>query len=250
MTPASPAAGLATRADLDPGSLTYDDRGLVAVVAQDVATGAVLMLAWADREAVERTLESGQAWFWSRSRQELWRKGATSGNTLDVLDVLADCDRDSLLYRVRPAGPACHTGKRTCFERPGAGSEVGELELGWLYQVLEQRRAAGDPESSYTARLLAKGRPRIAQKVAEEAAETVIASLVRASSPAAGANGEDAADGELIGEAADLLYHLLVLLLDCGVPPRRVAERLLHRHAGAPAPAPSETSPVTAEGGA
>ncbi len=200
--------------DLDPASLAYDDRGLVAVVAQDEATGAVLMLAWANREAVERTVATGQAHLWSRSRRELWRKGATSGNTLEVLEVLADCDRDALLYRVRPAGPACHRGTRSCFE-PNAA----QLELGWLWRVLESRRDS-PPEESYTARLLARGLPRIAQKVGEEATETVIASL---------AGGEDSA--ELVAETSDLVYHLLVLLLARGVEPAEIAAELTRRHA-------------------
>lgn len=212
----------AVRTTVEPAGLAYDDRGLLPVIAQDVATGTVLMLAWANREAVERTLDTAQGWFWSRSRSELWHKGATSGNTLEVLEVLDDCDHDALLYRVRPAGPACHRNTRSCFE-----PSTGELELGWLCRVLEQRKALleRDPDAdqaSYTARLLQKGRPRIAQKVAEEAAETVIASLVR--------DQEGAREDELVDEAADLLYHLCVLLLDCDVPPRRVAERLLERH--------------------
>lgn len=198
--------------DVDPASLAYDDRGLVAVVAQDAGSGAVLMLAWADREAVERTLATGEAHFWSRSRGELWRKGATSGNTLAVAEVVADCDRDALLYRVRPAGPACHRGTRTCFEPNPA-----RLELGWLWRVLESRRAAA-PASSYTARLLAAGAPRIAQKVGEEATETVVASLA----------GDD---GELVAEAADLVYHLLVLLLARGVELHQLAAELEKRHA-------------------
>lgn len=200
------------RSDVDPASLAYDDRGLVAVVAQDAASGAVLMLAWADREAVERTLATGEAHFWSRSRGELWRKGATSGNTLAVAEVIADCDRDALLYRVHPAGPACHRGTRTCFEPNPA-----RLELGWLWQVLESRRQAS-PDASYTARLLAAGTPRIAQKVGEEATETVIASLA----------GDD---GELVAEASDLVYHLLVLLLARGVEPQQLAAELEKRHA-------------------
>ncbi|HKV12485.1 MAG TPA: phosphoribosyl-AMP cyclohydrolase, partial [Thermoanaerobaculia bacterium] len=116
---------------VDPAALKYDDRGLVAVVVQDVGSGAVLMQAFANREAVERTLETGQAWFWSRSRQALWKKGETSGNTLEVVEVTADCDGDCLLVRARPAGPACHRGTRTCFEPNPA-----RLELGWLAAVL------------------------------------------------------------------------------------------------------------------
>ncbi len=202
--------------DLDPANLEYDDRGLLPVVAQDEASGAVLMLAWADREAVERTLASGEAHFWSRSRREPWHKGATSGNTLSVVEVLTDCDRDTLLLRVRPAGPACHRGTRSCFE-PNAAV----LELGWLWQVLEARRDAGT-EDSYTARLLAKGLPRVAQKVGEEAVETVIASL-----------GSEPGDlDRLVEEGADLLYHLLVLLMAAGVEPGRLAAELQMRHLG------------------
>lgn len=204
--------------DLDPTSLTYDERGLLPVVVQDVVSGAVLMLAYANREAVTLTQETRQAHFWSRSRGELWRKGATSGNTLEVLEVLADCDRDALLYRVHPAGPTCHRGTRTCFE-PNAA----QLELGWLWKVLESRGDANS-EDSYTARLLAKGLPRIAQKVGEEAVETVIASLTKAA-------GEGVDEhGELVGEASDLIYHLLVLLLASGVEPSRLATELQQRH--------------------
>jgi len=209
--------------EVDPAKLTYDDRGLLPVVAQDVATGTVLMLAWADQEAVKRTLETGQGWFWSRSRRELWHKGATSGNVLEVVEVLQDCDRDSLLYRVLPAGTACHRGTRSCFE-----PSTGEIELGWLWRVLESRRRA-PADSSYTARLLSKGRARIAQKVVEEAGETVIASLTMPDAGDGHDPSQDPAD-ELIGEAADLLYHTLVLLLDSGVRPRQIAERLIDRH--------------------
>ncbi len=202
--------------DLNPATLVYDDRGLLPVVAQDEASGAVLMVAWADREAVEKTLETGQAHFWSRSRQELWRKGATSGNTLEVVEVLTDCDRDTLLLRVRPAGPACHRGTRSCFEPNPA-----RLELGWLWRVLEERRGS-DPQESYTARLLAAGLPRVAQKVGEEAVETLIAGLT---------SGPEAPDA-LVEEGADLLYHLLVLLLAAGVEPGRLAAELERRHRG------------------
>jgi phosphoribosylformimino-5-aminoimidazole carboxamide ribotide isomerase len=203
----------------DPNLLLFDDRGLLAVIVQEEGSGAVLMLAWANREAIDLTLESGDAWFFSRSRQELWRKGATSGNELKVVSVAADCDADAVLYRVRAAGPACHTGSRTCFDsRPGSKNPAA-LELGWLYSILEERRHAS-PEESYTARLLAAGRPRIAQKVGEEAVETVIAAL----------SGDR---DSLVGEAADLIYHLLVLLLECGVEPAELARKLQSRHRGA-----------------
>ncbi len=204
---------MTTRFDFDAETLTYDEKGLLPVVVQDEATGAVLMLAYANREAMERTLTTGEAHFWSRSRRELWRKGATSGNTLRVVDVKTDCDRDTVLLTVHPAGPACHRGTRSCFE-PNAA----RLELGWLYRVLETRRGA-DPESSYTARLLARGLPRIAQKVGEEATETVVAALT-----------EKEGDAELVAEASDLLYHLLVLLLARDVDPSRLGEELQGRH--------------------
>lgn len=206
---------MTTHFDLDAESLRYDEKGLLPVVVQDEASGAVLMLAYANREAMEKTFETGEAHFWSRSRQELWRKGATSGNTLRVVGARTDCDRDTVLLTVHPAGPACHLGTRSCFEPNPA-----RLELGWLWSVLETRRGA-DPEKSYTARLLAKGLPRIAQKVGEEATETVIAALT----------GEED-DAELVAEASDLLYHLLVLLLARGVDPARLGEELLGRHGG------------------
>ena len=115
---------------VDPAALRYDENGLLPVVVQDVASGAVLMLAFADREAVEKTLETGQAHFWSRSSRALWRKGETSGNVLEVVEVRADCDDDALLVRARPAGPACHRGTRSCFE-----PNTAQLELGWLAAV-------------------------------------------------------------------------------------------------------------------
>lgn len=198
-------------------ALNFDERGLVPVVVQDVASGAVLMLAYADRRAVELTVATGEAHFWSRSRQALWRKGETSGNTLAVVEAIADCDGDALLLRVHPAGPACHRGTRSCFE-PNAAA----LELGWLSAVLETRVGA-DPERSYTARLLAGGLERVAQKVGEEAVETVVAALAAASRPAR--------RGELVGESCDLLFHLLALLLASGVPPADLAAELARRHA-------------------
>jgi phosphoribosyl-AMP cyclohydrolase / phosphoribosyl-ATP pyrophosphohydrolase len=196
---------------IDPATLQFDDRGLIPVVVQDVGSGAVLMLAYASREAVERTLATGEVWFWSRSRQELWRKGATSGNTLTMVEMTADCDADALLVRARPAGPACHRGTRTCFEPNPA-----RLELGWLAAFLRER-AGADPAESYTARLLSEGIERIAQKVGEEAVETVIASVA----------GHRQA---FIGEATDLIYHLLVLLQASGVEPEEVTAELLRRH--------------------
>ena len=208
--------------DFDPAELRYGEDGLVPVVVQDVASGAVLMLGWADREAVERTLATGEACFWSRSRQRPWRKGETSGNVLSVVAIRADCDRDALLLRADPAGPTCHTGARSCFEAPGEPPAAPRLELGWLAEVLAGRRTAA-PEESYTARLLAAGIERVAKKLGEEATETVIAGL-RA------AGGGDGARRELVAETADLLYHLLVLLLAAGAEPEEVAAELRRRH--------------------
>src|SRR3954469_6921722 len=146
---------------LDLSSLRFDDRGLLPVVVQDAGSGAGLMLAYANRGAVEETPARGQAGFGSRSRQSLWKKGETSGNTLQVLEVTADCDGDALLVRALPAGPTCHRGTRSCFEPNPA-----RLELGWLAEVLASRQGP-DPEKSYTARLPARGVERVAQKVGE-----------------------------------------------------------------------------------
>jgi len=205
--------------------LRFDDRGLIPVVVQDAGSGAVLMLAWADREAVEKTLATGQAHFWSRSRRSPWKKGETSGNFLDVVEVTADCDGDALLVRADPRGPTCHRGTRSCFEPNPA-----RLELGWLAAVLASRRGA-DPAASYTARLLASGIERIAQKVGEEGVETAIAA-VSASIRGEGESGERRQ--ALVGEAADLLYHLLVLLQASGVDPAEIAKELRKRHGLAP----------------
>jgi phosphoribosyl-ATP pyrophosphohydrolase/phosphoribosyl-AMP cyclohydrolase len=223
----APAAleALGTLDALDPATLVYDQNGLLPVVAQDVATGAVLMVAWADREAIEETRRTGLAHFHSRSRGRLWRKGETSGNELRVVGAVADCDRDTLLLRVQPSGPACHLGTRTCFE-PNAA----RLELGWLADVVA-RRAEASPEESYTARLLSQGLPRVAQKVGEEAVETVIAALAGSDER----SGEDprvagANNAALVTEAADLLFHLLVLLQAAGTDPTALARELERRH--------------------
>lgn len=199
---------------MDLTALRFDDRGLLPVVVQDAATGAVLMVAFADREAVERTVATGEAWFWSRSRGRLWRKGETSGNVLDVVSVTADCDSDALLVRARPRGPTCHRGTASCFEPAVPG-----LELGWLARVVAERRTA-DVAASYTARLFAEGLPRIAQKVGEEGVETVIAGL----------DASEKGRERLVTESADLLFHLLVLLEARGVAPEEVARELERRH--------------------
>lgn len=187
----------------DIGELRFDDDGLVPVVAQDVTSGAVLMVAWANREAVVQTLATGAVHFWSRSRGELWRKGETSGNTLQLTSLHADCDADTLLALVRPAGPACHTGEDTCFgheAQPGSATPSDTLHR--LDDVLRSR-AAERPAGSYTTKLLDDENLRL-KKLGEESAELV----------AALAKGDGA---RAVEEAADLLYHLLVALRAEGI---------------------------------
>jgi phosphoribosyl-ATP pyrophosphohydrolase/phosphoribosyl-AMP cyclohydrolase len=180
------------------------------------------MLAYADRDALARTLTTGEAHYYSRSRQAPWRKGETSGHVQRVVEVRLDCDGDAVLYRVDQTGPACHTGERTCFSTvlaDGAGTtpggDPGGHPLSRLAATIAQR-AGERPEGSYTARLLDRGVARIAQKVGEEAVETVVA-----------ATAED--EGRLASESADLLYHLLVLLHARGVPLERVWDELERR---------------------
>lgn len=206
---------------LDLDALRFDDRGLVAAIAQDDFTGRVLMLAWSNREAIERTLASGEAWFWSRSRERLWKKGESSGHTLRVVGVAADCDGDALLLRAIPAGPTCHTGAASCF-----ADAAGGLDLGSLERIVASRSDA-DPARSYTARLLREGVGRIAQKVGEEATEVVVAALSTD-------GGEDAGRERLVEETSDLLFHLAVLLRARGVSVESVAAELAARHRAAP----------------
>jgi phosphoribosyl-AMP cyclohydrolase / phosphoribosyl-ATP pyrophosphohydrolase len=199
--------------------IRFGERGLVPVIAQDAKTGAVLTLAYANREAVDKTLSSGEAHYFSRSRDELWRKGATSGNTQRVVEVRVDCDGDALLYRVEPRGPACHTGEESCFFTTLAGGGVGvEADFGAMANRLAgtiAQRHREMPEGSYTAKLLGGGTERVAQKVGEEAIEVVVAAL---------------RDEALAEEAADLVYHLLVLLEERGVGVAEVARVLRDRH--------------------
>ncbi len=206
-------------------NVRFDEGGLVPVVAQDAATGDVLTHAYANREALKKTLATGEAHFYSRSRRELWRKGATSGNTQRVVEVRLDCDGDALLYRVEPRGPACHTGEMTCFFTTLAGEGVGVatekpdgVSLGEMMERLAgtiAQRHRDMPQESYTAGLIRRGPERLAQKVGEEAVEVVIAAL---------------RDDRLAEETADLVYHLLVLLEERGVGTEKVAGVLRDRH--------------------
>jgi len=195
-----------------PGELQFDATGLIPVVVQDRASGDVLMVAYANADALARTAETGFAHFWSRSRASLWKKGETSGNTLRVIEIRRDCDGDALLMLAQPAGPACHTGARTCFgdDTPSAAGILVELA------ALIADRARSMPEGSYTARLLAKGLDHALKKVGEEATEVLLA-----------AKGET--EERLAEEAADLLFHLLIVLQQRGVAPEQVFDVLRRR---------------------
>ncbi|HEX9186677.1 MAG TPA: bifunctional phosphoribosyl-AMP cyclohydrolase/phosphoribosyl-ATP diphosphatase HisIE [Vicinamibacteria bacterium] len=195
-----------------PEGVVFDASGLVPVVAQDRASGDVLMVAWANAEALQRTAETGLAHFWSRSRKALWWKGETSGHTLRVVEARRDCDGDTLLFVVSPAGPACHTGTRTCF---GDTSPTAAGMLDELARVVAER-AAAPVEESYTARILAKGPDHVLKKIGEEATEVVLAARVQS-------------DDRLAEETADLLYHLLVALHQRGLPLSRVMDELRKR---------------------
>jgi phosphoribosyl-ATP pyrophosphohydrolase/phosphoribosyl-AMP cyclohydrolase len=222
-----------TDATASVADVAWGASGLVPVVAQDATSGDVLTVAYANELALARTLETGEAHYWSRSRAELWRKGATSGHVQRVREVRLDCDGDALLYRVDPAGPACHTGERTCFFRrlvpevaagadgvasgtPDRGTAgIGPI-MGLLQRVVDQRWAER-PEGSYVAKLAERGVGYVAQKVVEEAGETIVAALERK-------------DDEMLGEAADLLFHLTVLLRARDLDLDQVAQVLEGRH--------------------
>ena len=190
--------------------------GLVPAIVQDADTGAVLMLGYMNREALEQTLARKRAVFYSRSKQRLWEKGETTGHTLDLVDIVADCDNDTLLVSARPRGPACHNGTLTCFGDEPRSAATNIAFLGKLESVVAQR-AIEKPDDSYTARLLAKGINKVAQKVGEEGVETALA-------------GVNESDQKLVEESADLLFHLLVLLRARGVKLAQVVRLLESRH--------------------
>jgi phosphoribosyl-AMP cyclohydrolase / phosphoribosyl-ATP pyrophosphohydrolase len=200
-----------------PEGVQFDASGLVPVVVQDRASGDVLMVAWANAEALSRTAESGLAHFWSRKRGALWRKGETSGHVLRVREIRRDCDGDTLLVVADPEGPTCHTQARTCFgdDTPTAAGIVEELA-----RVIAQR-GRERPEGSYTARLMAKGLDASLKKIGEEATEVVLA-----------AKGES--DQRLAEECADLLYHVMVALEQRGVRPSAVLDVLRARRGARP----------------
>lgn len=193
--------------------------GLLPAVVQDAADGRVLMVAYMNPEALAHSLESGFVTFWSRSRGELWTKGETSGNRLELAEVHADCDADCLLVLARPQGPTCHRGTDSCFDGEAAGDKHPRPQLAFLAELdrVIARREAERPEDSYTTRLFASGVKRIAQKVGEEGVETALAA----------AAGEPE---ELANEAADLLYHLLVLLRARNLDLAEIIRTLEARH--------------------
>jgi phosphoribosyl-ATP pyrophosphohydrolase/phosphoribosyl-AMP cyclohydrolase len=189
----------------------FDEHGLVPAIVQDATTGAVLMMAWMNAEALRLTEETRVVHFWSRSRKAIWKKGETSGNTLDLVEMRLDCDSDALLVRVHPAGPTCHTGTKTCWGDDVHGSIVDQLA-----RTLEARRDSSTGEKSYTRSLLDKGMPKILEKIAEESGE------LAAELPA----GDDA---KVIHETADLLFHVMVGLTARRIPIERVLDELARR---------------------
>lgn len=198
--------------------LRFNDRGLVPVVTQDAASGEVLMLAYANREALNKTLQTQQAHYYSRSRDELWHKGATSGHVQDVVEVRVDCDEDTVLYRVLQTGVACHTGEYSCFFRNIHGEQ--QTTIGEMMMTLERtidKRLQDLPEESYVRKMHERGVGYVSQKVVEEAGESIVAAL------------EDKPD-ELVGEVADLFFHTAMLLREKGISMQDIAAKLAERH--------------------
>ncbi|WP_199426494.1 bifunctional phosphoribosyl-AMP cyclohydrolase/phosphoribosyl-ATP diphosphatase HisIE [Thermaerobacillus caldiproteolyticus] len=202
--------------------IRFDEKGLVPAIVQDAQSKEVLTLAYMNEESLKKSLETGETWFYSRSRGELWHKGATSGNTQRIFEMRYDCDKDALLVLVEPAGPACHTGSYSCFSERVDGESFRPLTdrfaiIDQLEKVIAEREAER-PEGAYTTYLFEKGIDKILKKVGEEAAEVIIAAKNR--------NPE-----ELKWEVADLLYHLLVLLREQKLPLDAVLNVLSERHA-------------------
>jgi len=201
--------------------IKFDERGLVPVIVSDASTRQVLTLAYMNRESLQRTLDTSETWFWSRSRSCLWHKGETSGHTQRVVDVSVDCDLDAIRILVVPAGPACHTGAQSCFHNElqdaptsNVSADLGVV-LGDLFALVEGRKLQR-PAGSYTTYLFDQGLDKILKKIGEESAETIIA-----------AKNEDPT--ALIGEASDLLYHLVVLLVERGLTLEQVGDELTAR---------------------
>lgn len=192
--------------------LKFDEKGLIPAIVQDVNTRVVLMQGYMNRESLAETQKSGKVCFFSRSRQKLWTKGEESGNFLLVKEILSDCDNDSLLVKAEPVGPTCHTGTDTCW-----GEENKEQDFLFLLQHYLQKRKNDSPDQSYTARLISRGINKVAQKVGEEAVELVI-------------EAKDDNEELFLNEAADLMYHYIVLLIAKGYGLEDVTKILEERH--------------------
>ena len=202
---------------IDIDEIRFDEKGLIPAVAVDKTSRQVLMLAYMNRESLEKTMETGLACFWSRSRQELWTKGETSGNYLHIVSITADCDRDSLVLVVEPDGPACHLGTKSCFEYPlWKSDELEDFTMDGLYELLQGRKD-NMPQGSYTTYLFEKGTDKILKKVGEECTEVIIA-----------AKDEDRA--ETVYEIADLAYHVMVLMVQQGISIDDIKKELASRH--------------------
>ena len=201
-------------------SLKFDENGLIPAIVQDAESGRVLTLAYMNRESLEITLAEGYTCFWSRSRKQLWRKGETSGNVQRVVDITADCDADALVVRVHKAGPACHLGTDSCFENrlftaQGEEAENAEFSIDSLYDLLVSRNRER-PANSYTTYLFEKGKEKILKKVGEECSETIIAA-------------KNGVKEETVGEISDLIYHLMVMMAQQGIPLEDVMAELDRR---------------------
>lgn len=202
---------------LELSGLRFNAAGLIPAIVQDAATGRVLTLAYMNRESLDRTLATGETWFYSRSRQSLWHKGETSGNTQSVRSVAPDCDGDALLLLVEPHGPACHTGRETCFSNPVPVVAAPVFDILWRLEERVAERHRQRPEGAYTTYLFEKGLDKILKKLGEEATEVII-----------GGKNNDTA--EVVYESADLLYHLLVLLRQQDVSLQDVLHELAARY--------------------
>ena len=196
--------------------LKFDEKGLIPAIVVDDDTGKVLTLAYMNRESLQISMEKKRTCFWSRSRQELWLKGETSGNYQHIVSITADCDGDALEVRVKKDGPACHTGEESCFHNPILGEKTDKFQLEGLYQLLLSRKQEL-PEGSYTTYLFQKGLDKILKKVGEESTEVIIAG-----------KAEDKA--ETIYEIADLAYHVLVLMVQMGISVEDIRSELASRH--------------------
>jgi phosphoribosyl-ATP pyrophosphohydrolase/phosphoribosyl-AMP cyclohydrolase len=221
----------------NPDAVRWDERGLVPAVVQDAGDGRVLMLGYVDSEALRETLRTGEVHFHSRSRDRLWRKGETSGNVLLLRSAALDCDGDTLLLTVDPAGPTCHRGTRSCFDPEVASAQPPTQGFAWLEELWATigERAQTRPPVSYTARLLDSGVDAVGRKVTEEATELLIAAKNDADADAGGTD-RSATRSAFTNEAADLLYHVLVLLAARGLDPSAVVSVLRERHARPPQP--------------